>query len=90
MFHTYVTSVLFGCCLCFCNGFLNVLGVFASVSDVCFKCFIYLRIYVANVLSGCFKVDQMLLLGPTYRNRCLDGGSRGGRKRSLCEVKRRG
>jgi hypothetical protein len=30
-------------------------GVFASVSDACFKCFIYLLLYVATVVSGCFK-----------------------------------
>jgi hypothetical protein len=30
-------------------------GVFASVLDTCFKCFICLWIYVANVLSGYFK-----------------------------------
>ena len=30
-------------------------GVFASVLDVCFNCFICLQTYVVNVLSGCFK-----------------------------------
>jgi hypothetical protein len=29
--------------------------VFASVSDACFKCFIYIQTYVAGVASGCFK-----------------------------------
>jgi hypothetical protein len=33
MFHTYVDSVLFGCCISFLNGFSSVLGFFASVSD---------------------------------------------------------
>jgi hypothetical protein len=32
--------------------------VFASGSDTCFKCFIYLQMYVASAASGCFKVDQ--------------------------------
>jgi hypothetical protein len=45
MFHTCVVSVLSGCCAI----------VFASVSDVCFKCFICIFLYVANVVSGCFK-----------------------------------
>ena len=36
---------------CVCNGFQVFLGVFASVSDTDFKCFICL-LYVA---SGCFK-----------------------------------
>jgi hypothetical protein len=39
IFHTYVASVLSGCCTCFCNGFL---GVFVSVLGACFKCFICL------------------------------------------------
>jgi hypothetical protein len=31
------------------------LGVFTSVSDAYFKCFICLQASVANILSGCFK-----------------------------------
>ena len=27
----------------------------SSVSEVCFKCFIYLQMYVTTVASGCFK-----------------------------------
>ena len=54
MFHTYVASVLSGCCVCL-QWFLSVLGIFASVSDACFKCFIYLQTYIASVLSRCFK-----------------------------------
>jgi hypothetical protein len=30
-------------------------GVFASVSDVCFKYFIYFWTYIVNIASGCFK-----------------------------------
>jgi hypothetical protein len=30
-------------------------GVFTSVSDTCFKYFIYLQTYVAMVVSGYFK-----------------------------------
>jgi hypothetical protein len=33
----------------------NFLGVFASVLDACFKCFIRLLVYVATIASGCFK-----------------------------------
>jgi hypothetical protein len=55
---------LFGCCVCFtnmfasafdrmlhifCNSFSSVLGVFASVSDACFKCFIFLQTHVTKV-----------------------------------------
>jgi hypothetical protein len=39
MFHTYIVCVLFRCCVCF----TIVSSVFfVSVSDACFKCFIYL------------------------------------------------
>ena len=30
-------------------------GVFASVSDACFKCFVCLQTYVASVVFECFK-----------------------------------
>jgi hypothetical protein len=57
---------LFGCCICFTHMlqvfYLDVTyvrnsfqGVFASVSDACFKYFICLRMYVARVVFGCFK-----------------------------------
>jgi hypothetical protein len=55
MFHTYVASVLSGCCVCFYNDFKCFSGVFVSVSDTCFKCFIYLQTYVASVASECFN-----------------------------------
>jgi hypothetical protein len=38
-----------------CNDFQVFLGVFGNVSNACFKCFIYLLLYVANVVSECFK-----------------------------------
>jgi hypothetical protein len=67
-------------------------GIFSSVSDACFKCFICLQIYVANVSSGCSKTDRMSLLGdpPAAAGPGLDEASRGGRERSPCEVRRRG
>jgi hypothetical protein len=46
---------LSGCCVCFTMVSSVFSGVFASVSDTCFKCFIYLQTYVASVASGCFK-----------------------------------
>ena len=55
MFHTYVASVLRGRCICFAMTFQVFSGVFANVSDVCFKCFICLQTYVASVSSGYFK-----------------------------------
>ena len=63
MFHTYVVSVLSGCCICL-QWFSSVFQVgFASVSDVCFKCFICLLLYVASIVSVCSKVDQVLYMG---------------------------
>jgi hypothetical protein len=38
-----------------CNNFQVLSGIFASVSDACFKCFICLQMYDASVASGCFK-----------------------------------
>jgi hypothetical protein len=56
MFHTYVASVLSGCCICFPMAFQVFFQMFsASVSDLCFKCFICLQTYIVNVLSQCFK-----------------------------------
>ena len=52
---TYIASVLSGYCIYFAIAFHVFLGVFTSVLDVCFKCFICLRTYVANVSSKCFK-----------------------------------
>ena len=55
MFHTYVYECFIMMLHMFCNGFASVLGVFANVSDACFKCFIFLQTRVAKVSSGCFK-----------------------------------
>jgi hypothetical protein len=52
-FRRMLQVCLFGCCICFthifrvfyldgCNGFQVFLGVFSSVLEACFKCFIYL------------------------------------------------
>jgi hypothetical protein len=38
-----------------CNGFQVFHVFFASALSACFKCFIYLQTYVANVSYGCFK-----------------------------------
>jgi hypothetical protein len=54
MFRTYVASVLSSVAYVF-QWLFMCFGVFASVSDACFKCFIYLYTYVAHVSYGCFK-----------------------------------
>ena len=38
-----------------CNGFQVFSGVFASVIDVCFKCFNFLLLYFASITSKYFK-----------------------------------
>ena len=53
--HICLQVFLPGCCICFAMTFQVFLGVFASVSNACFKCFICLLLYVASVASGCFK-----------------------------------
>jgi hypothetical protein len=39
----------------FAIAFQVLSSVFCMCLDTCFKCFIYLLLYVANVKSGCFK-----------------------------------
>jgi hypothetical protein len=55
MFHTYVASALFGCCVCFTMVFKCFSCVFAIGSHAYFKCYICLQTYVVSVASGCFK-----------------------------------
>jgi hypothetical protein len=45
-------------------------GVFASVSDAYFKCFICLQTYVASVASGCFRTKSGVT-SPTSLSYCL-------------------
>jgi hypothetical protein len=48
-------SVSSRCCICL-QWFSNVFqAFFVSVSDACFKCFIYFILYVATIVFGCFK-----------------------------------
>jgi hypothetical protein len=54
MFHTHVASVLFEYCVCL-QWFSSV---FTSVSDACFKCFIYLQTYIQGLHLDVLKVDQ--------------------------------
>jgi len=61
MFHTYVAIVLFGCCVCVAMGFKCFSRVF-RVSYACFKCFIYLLLYVGSI-ANVSKVDQGLHMG---------------------------
>jgi hypothetical protein len=62
VFYLNIAYVLHICCECFIwmlrmfyNSFQVFLGVFASVSDACFKYFICFQTYVTNVSSECFK-----------------------------------
>jgi hypothetical protein len=48
-------SVLSRYCVCFCKDFKCFSGVFLSVSDTCFKCFICLQTYVVSFASECFE-----------------------------------
>ena len=59
MFHTYDARVLSGCCIRL-HWFQVFLGVFASVSNACFKCFIFLQTYVACVASECLKSRSII------------------------------
>jgi hypothetical protein len=50
-------------------------GVFASVSDACFKCFICLLLYATTVASRCFNTKS----GVAHRM-CVGSGQRRGRR----------
>jgi hypothetical protein len=54
----------------FYNGFKCFSGVFASVLDAYFKCFICLHTYVASVASGCFK-SRLIVVSPSSLFCCL-------------------
>jgi hypothetical protein len=61
MFHTYIASVLSGCCVCVCNGFQMFSRVCASASlYTSFKCFIYMLQVLHLDVS---KVDRVLHIG---------------------------
>jgi hypothetical protein len=69
-FHTYVANVLSGCCICL-QWFSSFLDVFASVSDVCYKCFNYfehilevLHLDVVNWIECCSCCNWTHLLQP--------------------------
>jgi hypothetical protein len=60
------------------NNFQMFSGVFASVSDTCFKCFIRLLLYVATIAFGCFKsksgVAHGMRVGSVRRRERRRGG----------------
>jgi hypothetical protein len=58
-------------------------GVFASVSDACFKCLIYLLLYVATVASGYFKSRS----GVAHRIRVGSGGGEDDVRGSVGDVR---
>jgi hypothetical protein len=83
---------LFGCCICFTHMlqvfYLDVAyvfamvfqvfsGIFTSVADTCFKGFICLHTYVANISSECFKsrsgVAHVAMMPVTGRQRPAAG-----------------
>jgi len=53
--HTYVCKCFIWMLHMFAMVFKIFLGIFASVSNACFKCFICLLLYAATDTSGCFK-----------------------------------
>ena len=74
VFHTYVCKCFIWMLHMFAMVFNCFSGVFASVSDACFKCFICLLLYATTVASGHFKSRS----GVAHRMRMGDG-RRGGR-----------
>jgi hypothetical protein len=46
------------------NGFKCFSGIFASVLDACFKCFIYFQMNVTIVASECFKTRSSVPSSP--------------------------
>jgi hypothetical protein len=59
MFHTYVASVLYGCCICL-QWFSRVFKCFASVADTCCKCFSYFVRMLQVFYLDVSKVDRIL------------------------------
>jgi hypothetical protein len=89
VFRRILQVYLSRCCICFTHmlQFICMLPVFAmvfqtffmcfsSVSEACFKCFIYLQTYVASVASGCFKSRSVWRSDPCVgvRNAGVGGG----------------
>jgi hypothetical protein len=60
MFHTYVASVLSGCCICFAMA----VNVFPGISDVCCKCFNcfgrMLQVFLLDVVKGDLGVAHVV------------------------------
>jgi len=72
MFHTYITSVLFGCYVCFtmvlrcfCKCFRYIFQVFHLSSNVCCKCYIWM---FQQQMECCISLLPRLRLP---LNRCL-------------------
>jgi hypothetical protein len=65
VFHMYVCK----CFICMLHMFAMVFkcfsGVFASVSDACFKCFIYLFCMLQLLHLNILKIDRVLHMGST-------------------------
>jgi hypothetical protein len=78
VFHTFVASVSFDVC----NGFQVFLGVFASVSDACFKCFICLLCMLQLLHPDVSKVDRGMHMGCAWEAAGSAGDVRGGARTS--------
>ena len=79
VFHTYVCKRLIWMLHMFAMVFKCFSGVFASVSDACFKYFICLLLYVATVKSRYFKSRSRV----GHRMR-MGNGRRHGRRLERC------
>ena len=60
------------------NVFQVFSAIFASVLEVCFKCFICLLLYVATVTSGCLKIDRVCAQGMSVGSGWWRGDVQGG------------
>ena len=80
--HICLQVFLSRCYIYFAIAFQVFLGIFASVLDACFKCFIFLQTYVAKISSGILdvlKVDLVLYMlqcdSPTTTTCCSYWGA---------------
>jgi hypothetical protein len=72
IFHTYVSNVISGCCLCVAIVFQVFHVFFVIVSDAYFKRFICLHMYGASVLYlDVLKIDWMQHLFPRLLLPCI-------------------
>jgi hypothetical protein len=68
VFYTYVCKCFIWMLHMFVMVFKCFSGVFTGVLDICFKCFICLGLYVATIVSGCFKSRSSVAHGMRVRS----------------------